>query len=282
MNTNPSNNQTLLRLALLTFLCPFSFQACDDANEMVEAEIELEFAITVGDIPFVCGQMNENLGATETEYAFTDMRMFVHDVVLVSTDGQEYPVQIDDDGIWQRDGIVLLDFENGCENGTSQMNTKVVGRVANTNTNSIRFSVGIPPEVNSNETVLEGRGSPLNQTAMFWSWMSGYKYIRLDGAAGPFRFHLGATGCDSAFQCDEVNIPTIQIDGFEPREHQIRLDLGHLLAETDISTNSPGTAPGCMGESIDPDCTSIFERLGLGNTTEDLSWSAQLKATSRQ
>ena len=46
--------------------------------------------------------MNENLGATETEYAFTDMRMFVHDVVLVNTDGQEYPVQIDDDGIWQR------------------------------------------------------------------------------------------------------------------------------------------------------------------------------------
>src|SRR5690606_39726454 len=39
--------------------------------------------------------------------------------------------------------------------------------------------------------------SPLNFTAMFWSWQSGYKFLRVDTADDTFRVHLGSTGCSS-------------------------------------------------------------------------------------
>ena len=127
--------------------------------------------------------------------------------------------------------------------------------------------------MNSNQTVLEGRGSPFNQTAMFWSWKSGYKYVRIDGDRGPFRLHLGASGCDDDFNCNEMNIPTIQLSGFDPDTKSVRLDLKDLFEGTDVSANTPGTAPGCMGESSDVDCQDIFERIGLGTEQGALSWS---------
>ena len=62
--------------------------------------------------------------------------------------------------------------------------------------------------------------------------------------------------------------------------HEIVLDLGDLLAGTDVSQNTAGTAPGCMGESVDPDCGDIFGRIGLGSLEERTSWSLNPKLGS--
>ena len=244
----------------------------------VEVDVAIPFAVTVFDTPFECGVTYEGIGSTGAQIGFIDMRLYIHDVVLIDAEGTESPVTLDEDGIWQRDGVAMLDFEDGCENGTQQLNAAVKGRVLSGNYASIRFQVGVPPELNSSETVLEGRGSPLNQVAMFWSWKSGYKYLRLDGDAGPFRLHLGASGCTDDFTCSEMNIVEVTLTDYDLEAHEIVLDLGDLLAGTDVSQNTAGTAPGCMGESVDPDCSDIFKRIGLGSPEERTSWSVNTKA----
>ena len=264
---------TLSHTVLMLFL--IGSLSCASEEEAPDKAVSISFSVTVGDAPFVCGQTYEGLGSTGTPMGFVDMRFYIHDLALLDANGTEYPIAMDSDGIWQRDGVALLDFEDGCENGTLQVNTSVTGIVPNGNHVGIRFSVGVPPELNSSETVLEGRGSPLNQAAMFWSWKSGYKYVRLDGDTGPFRFHLGASSCSADFECDEMNIPTVTLDGFESSSHVVQLDVAELVKGTDISKNTPSTAPGCMGESSDPDCEDIFIRVGLGEGAAQTAWSVR-------
>lgn len=240
---------------------------CGDDETPQVGPVEIHFSASIGQAPFQCGQVIDGLGVSNTSLAFIDLRLYVHDVALVRADGTAQPVVLDDDGIWQKDGVALLDFEDGCENGTAQLNTTVKGQVLGTGFTGVRFSVGVPVELNSMDTVLENRGSPLNQSALFWSWRSGYKYVRLDADSRFFRFHLGAVNCDDDFSCNDVNIPTFDLGGFNVDQHAIDLDVAMLVEGSDLSTNTEGTAPGCMGEPSDPDCQSIFDRFGLGQGT---------------
>ena len=272
----PSISSSIARVltrTIVTLSVSLACGACAENPPSTPEEVTVRFSVTVGDEPFVCGKAYAELGSQSSDMGFTDMRFYVHDVVLVDANGGEHPVTLADDGVWQRDGVAMLDFEDGCENGTQQTNTRITGTVPSGDYTGLRFSVGVPPALNSSETVLEGRGSPLNQVAMFWSWKSGYKYMRLDGDSGPFRLHLGASGCTGDFECSEMNIPRIELDGFSLTQDVVRLDLFEMLKGTDISQNTPSTAPGCMGESTDPDCQDIFERIGLGQETQHSAWT---------
>ena len=204
-----------------------------------------------------------SLGSDQQTAAFTDFRMFVHNVQLVDDRGVKHPLR-NDDATWQARGVALIDFESGCENGTKQINESLTGIATVGTIAGIEFSIGIPSEINSPMTMLEGRGSPLNQSSLFWSWKSGYKFVRLDSDLKSFRFHLGSTGCSDDFVCEHENIPVIRVDGFEPDKHAIAIDVRSLLAESILGENTKGTAPGCMGEPSDPDCRGIFEKLGVG------------------
>lgn len=240
----------------------------DTNEEEATAEaVEIHFNALVNGAPFVCGATVDGLGTSGERLSFVDLRLFVHNFVLLGPDGEEYPVTLEENGVWQQSGVAMLDFEDGCDNGTSQLNKSVSGTAPVGTYTGLRFSVGVPPELNSSETALENRGSPLNQSAMFWSWRSGYKYVRLDTDSPFFRFHLGAVACDDDFQCNEVNIPTFTFDAIDIETETVGLDIGTLLADSDLSQNTPGTAPGCMGESSDVDCTAIFNNFGLGDAT---------------
>ena len=259
----------------LTLILGLVLSACGESTteEPAPQPVTLHFTVTVDGTPFACGTPFPRLGTPETEMGFGDLRFYLHGLELIEVDGRAAPVTLEDDGIWQRDGVALLDFEDGCENGTAQLNKTVRGQARAGDFVAFRFSLGVPPTLNSSETVLEGRGSPLNLSSMFWSWKSGYKYLRLDGISGPFRFHLGASRCNSDFQCGELNIPQITIPDFNPEREQIELDLARLLRGTNLRENTPMTSPGCMGESSDPDCAEIFARIGLGEEATGLAWS---------
>ncbi|MGB0591849.1 MAG: MbnP family copper-binding protein [Myxococcota bacterium] len=254
----------------------------NERGEVIPSEVEvaISFAVTVNGEAFTCGKTYANIGTSAADFGFNDMRLYVHDVFLIDEQGEATPVTLDQDGVWQRDGVALLDFEDGCENGTQQVNQALTGTALDGEYSGVRFTVGVPPELNSSETVLEGRGSPLNQTAMFWTWKSGYKYLRLDGDQGPFRLHLGASGCSDDFTCTEMNLVEVTLTGYDRDAHDVTLDLGDLLAGTDVSQNTAGTAPGCMGESVDPDCSDIFQRIGLGSIENRSSWSVTPKGAA--
>ena len=236
----------------------------DPVGDQGPIEVEVQFKAMVGDDIFQCGVTYSDQGATQSAVAFTDLRFYVYDVSLIDRDGESVRLELTQDGIWQHDMITLLDFEDGCENGNSALNGTVRGQVPAGQYRGLTFSVGVPPELNSNETMLEGRGSPLNLNAMFWSWRSGYKYLRLDTDLPFFRVHLGASACDDEFSCEEPNIATFTFDRFDHESDQVSLDIQTLLSDSDLTQNTEDTAPGCMGQGDDPDCQKIYPYFNLG------------------
>ena len=232
-------------------------------EEPPPAPLSIPFAVTVGGAPFQCGEPYSALGSLGSEVRFGDLRLYIHQVELLTADGQATPLILEEDGLWQQGDVALLDFEDGCENGTRELNNNIRGEIVPREYTAIRFRIGLPAALNSPETILEERGSPLNQSSMYWTWNSGYKFMRLDAIGAPFRFHLGASGCSADFECAQENIPVITLEGWREGESEIRLDLAQLLEASNLEENSPGSAPGCMGDVNDPDCPPIFQRLGL-------------------
>jgi len=241
-------------------------------------DVALQFAARVGDTPFACGQTYPGIGSTEVDFRPADMRFYVSRVRLVTADGREVAVELEQDGLWQREGLALLDFENAappCSVGTTATNDVVVGKVPAGIYDRIRFDLGVPFAMNHADasTALP----PLSFTSMFWNWNGGYKFLRVDSFNGDgldqFNVHLGSTGCNGATpvnppseECLNPNRPEIELAGFDPDSSVIVADLAALLADSDITSNQTDTAPGCQSFLADLDCVPVFAKLGMNFT----------------
>jgi hypothetical protein len=86
-----------------------------------------------------------------------DFRMYVHDVRLIDASGNAVAVQLDNDGVWQRDGLALLDFEDGtgaCETGSPATRFEVVGKAPRGTYHGVSFVLGVPKAMQSCHTAL--------------------------------------------------------------------------------------------------------------------------------
>src|SRR5688572_10679522 len=265
----------------------------DAATTDAESQrLEIEFEGRVGSETFDCTKTYE-IGTAATPVRPLDFKLYVHDVKLITASGTEEPLELEQDGIWQRDDVALLDFENkasSCRNGTTATRTKVVGMAANGVYEGLSFKVGVPEALNHENQATAA--SPLNIEGMFWSWLSGYKFLRVDVApvqgmmaadvadAGPghqggsmgFPVHLGSTMCtgnpmtDEGVTCKRENRPKARFARFDASTQKIVVDVAKLLSTTDVSKNGGGE-PGCMSGPMDPDCSPVFERLGVDFAT---------------
>jgi uncharacterized repeat protein (TIGR04052 family) len=238
-----------------------------------QRQISLQFKAMVGDQPFQCGTIYEGLGTTGTESVPSDFRFYVSNVRLVTPDGGEVPLQLDQDGVWQYQDVALLDFEDGtgpCANlGNPAMNSTVRGTVPPGKYTGVRFTLGVPSELNHLNVSLAN--SPLNFTGLFWSWVGGYKFIRVDSVnldGDPFVFHLGSTMCTgmppvTPASCARPNRPEVEMADFDPDTDVILADWAALVADSDLTTNQTDTAPGCQSEPFDDDCRVMFRNIGL-------------------
>jgi len=247
--------------------------ACDDAAP--RQSVSLSFNPTVGSEPFVCGELVTGLGASgDQSLTIHDARLYVHDVRLVNAAGDEVALELDENA-FQHDTVAYLDFANsndsGCE-GNPETRLVIEGTAPEDDYVGVRFTVGLPHDVNHSDVSVAA--SPLNITDMFWSWQSGYTFVRIDGAATDqpeWRFHLGSTGCvgdpavGAVTTCTAVNDFEVELTDMDLATDSIRLDIGELVAGADLDTNTPETAPGCMSGATDPDCTPYFEALGLAH-----------------
>lgn len=267
---------------LLFALLPLAVAACggegDEATDTPTAAaaqdeaVTLRFEAVVGDEAFACGQSYDGIGATGTTWTPWDLRLYVHDVTLLDDAGHEAALTLDDDGVWQAEGVALLDFEDktGACTGTPETRTTVTGTAPAGDWTGVRFTVGVPFDLNHQDPTLAP--SPLNITSMGWSWAAGYKFIRIDGAStgmpGGLFFHLGSAGCevDDAQEvsgCDAPNRPTLTVTGLDLDAGAVTLDVAALYAGVDLDANTDGTAPGCMSQPTDPECAPSFAHLGL-------------------
>lgn len=254
--------------------------------------VEIRFDAVVGATPFGCGQSYADIGLTHSQITPTDLRFFVSGASLQRSDGVRVPIALDQDQVWQYRDVALLDFEDGtgpCRNGTPAMNRSLRGTVPAGDYRGLTFTLGVPFDLNHADVTVAP--SPLNLTAMFWIWNSGYRFLkldlstsglpdqRLDPSGGKtermraigFPVHLGSTGCAPGTKtqppagCKAPNRVTVSLPSFDARTDAVIVDVAALLKGANVDSNTPNTAPGCMSEPNDPDCAPVFEALGLGS-----------------
>lgn len=238
-----------------------------------ERDIVIDVDALVGDAPVACGASYAGIGTTSTEMTLQDLRLYLHDVRVITADGENVPLLLEQDGVWQVDDVVLLDFEDGtsdCTMGNTGTNTSIRGTIPDdVEVVGVRATLGVPAERNHLDVTTAP--SPLNFLSMYWGWNGGYKFLRLDGRTtgleDGFFVHLGSTGCEgdgrgNVTGCAQDNRAEIEVMGFDPDTERLTLDVAALLSDSDMDADGGG-APGCMSGFDDPDCEPIFHALGL-------------------
>ena len=255
-----------MRVKLLLLMMVFGL-GCGESTQ----DVAIQFQALAGDQSLECGSVYSGLGSSSSDFTYSGLRYYVHGVELLTTDGSAVTLMVNDDGKWQKDGVVLLDFEDGsstcADSGNPDTNNLVNGVVPEGDYNGIRFVLGVPFDMNHADVATAP--APLNVTSMFWNWNGGYKFLRLEGATTElpgFRFHLGSVMCDGDMMgnvtaCAGPNRPVIELTGFDPTTNKVGFDLAALLSGADLSTNADMTPEGCMGP--DPDCIQLFNNVGL-------------------
>ena len=222
-----------------------------------------------------------------------DARLYLSDVRAITESGEEFPIELTQDGTWQYENIVLLDFENatGACQGTPETNMQVIGETeVDDPITGVVFTVGIPAELNHLDAAMAV--SPLNVTDMWWAWLFGYKFMKIDLMSGGmvemaeqatesteaetsaedsgslqngWFIHLGSTGCvgeDFVFPpdapCANPNRLEVKLENLDIANNTIILDLNKLLQRVDVSRSLRLEPPGCMSEATDPDCLALF------------------------
>ncbi len=257
--------------------------------------VTLRFKAMVGSEAFACGRSYDGIGTTKARITPSDFRFYVSEVQLLDRAGKPTPVDLVQDRKWQHRGVALIDFEDKsgpCLNGTAETNLMVRGSAPAGDYAGIRFTLGVPFQLNHEDATLAY--SPLNLSGLFWSWLGGYKFLRLDmTTAGPgFVVHLGSTACQPAgmttgragahaghggaggaasqrpARCDNPNRPVVTFAIFDPEKDVVVADVAALLARTDVTVNQPGTALGCLSAADDRDCAGVMAAFGLPAGTQ--------------
>lgn len=170
------NQKTCLLATAIAFGAYNVTQAQADSKE-----IAINFAAYVGEEEFVCGKSYQGVGTEESTITPTDFRFYVSNVALIDQEGNAVPLKLEQDGKWQYQNTALLDFEDGtsaCDNGTTEINTTVVGKIPQGDYQSLQFTLGVPQNLNHEDAAIAP--SPLNLTSMWWNWQGGYKFLRVD------------------------------------------------------------------------------------------------------
>jgi uncharacterized repeat protein (TIGR04052 family) len=277
--------------ALIPILVGVAGVTISPASAVETQPVTIRFAAKVGKQPFACGA-TYRLGKPATPQTLSDFRFYVAEVALIDAKGKTVTMQLEQDSKWQYQNVALLDFENksgACANGTPEMRDRVIGSVPKGTYTGLKLTLGIPFELNHEDSALAP--SPLNLTALWWNWQFGYKFARIDlqsptmaapmgdhhkhqepvGAetSSGFPIHLGSTGCQAGSgnekpkRCMHGNRATVVLPRFDPARNVLVADLAQLVATTNLSQNQPKTAPGCMSEPNDMDCIRIMKALGL-------------------
>jgi uncharacterized repeat protein (TIGR04052 family) len=273
------------------------------SNATPTYDVTINFQAKVGTADFACGTTYTGanaVGTPPTGLVARDFRFYVHDVRLVKADNTEVSVSMTNDGTWQYQNVALLDFENatgGCASTTgptTATNSQVKGTIPQSGGvafTKIKFRLGVPQSLN--HLNVNTAPAPLNFSALYWTWTTGYKFARLDfltsgGAydATAFNIHLGSTGCtgtnpvSSNADCSTPNRPEItlnipagsQNDLAGIANMRIVADLRELVKDLNLTNGetvfpgvpNPNPHPsGCMSGPRDPECRYVMPRFGL-------------------
>lgn len=285
----------MARIACAVCLASIALASCATQPQTATTQaFEITFDARVGDQPLRCGETYDNVGTTGAQLLLQDFRVYVSNFRLIDSSGAETSLSLTPDALWQNDSVALLDFEDatGNCNGNAPMNHVVRGAAPVGDYVGLAFDLGVPQDLNHQDPTVAS--APLNYSALTWPWRAGYKYTTIDletgraemladnsargpqqghmakGSASGFSIHLGATDCGAGSPttppetpCANQNRPEYRLASFDPHAQTVVLDVGMLLATTDVTVNAPNSPSGCMAFPNDDDCVAIMDSLGL-------------------
>lgn len=243
--------------------------------------VTIPFTAVNGTTPVACGTPVTGLGTTSATAQVRDLRFYISNVRMVRKNGSSVMLKLTPKKGYTvvRGGnrTTLIDLENGagsCDQGDKAVNAAIRGTVPHGDYVGMRFYLGVPYPLNHTDTV--GAPSPLDITAMTWSWQAGRKFAKIEitdpaGAAGTwaskvFNFHLGSTGCvgnpatGATTHCGASNRVAVRFEKFDPAKQRVAIDMKTLFAGNDVTVNRAG-ATGCMSGATDPECAAVFNTL---------------------
>jgi uncharacterized repeat protein (TIGR04052 family) len=185
------------------------------------------------------------------------LEFYVHSVTLLTEEGAEQALTLKSDMPWQSERVALIDMTGGGR-------AFLTGQAPEGRYTGVRFSVGVPFDLNHSNPLSEG--APLDRAEMFWAWQSGYKFLRLDLSPTEHAaaFHLGSTGCSSASAlrpprqpCAQPNVMRIELRGFDPLAQPITIHIGEIAS----ALLPDGRA--CTGDYAQPGCSVAYSVTGL-------------------
>lgn len=239
--------------------------------------VAISFVARYGDAPLRC-----DLAAGDIR--LTDLRLFVHDVRLLTPADEEVPLELPDRPPWQGGGVALVDLEDGtgaCRNGTAAVNASVQGTAPPGEYVGLAFRIGVPASRNHANPLQAP--PPLDQSAMHWHWLTGYKFLRagITSENDGFWIHLGSTLCDGTAAapkgCAHANLPRVVLPGFRPGDG-IAVDLAPLGATADLAD---GTPSDCSSGPAEATCGSPFRALGLDFTSGESTGTPAVISVTR-
>ncbi|WCL49205.1 MbnP family copper-binding protein [Leptospira sp. GIMC2001] len=300
-----------LILALVALISMLNLTSCDTENSKNDDDtlflglaalatapqsVNLEFDVTANGTAFESNKAITVNGVSNV--VFRDFRFYVSEVKFLRADGTTTDATLTDDGIWQTKNLALLDFENGkattgSHGGTSTgMNSKIVGSVPQGNYVGIQFTIGVPEDLNHLQ--INDSRAPLNNSAMYWAWASGYKHAKIEFSADTTpnttkwtNMHLGSTGfgtspaataCKSDViagefgNCPAKFRPRITINGaINPGSQKIQMNIDELLkgythvgaADADGFGICMPISPGAANAGEFNRCNPLIQNLGL-------------------
>lgn len=240
-----------------------------------QTEISIAFTPLVMGEPFSCTKTYAGLGSKQTTVQPLDFRLYVHNVRFVRRNGQEVALQLKQDGVYQRDDVALLDFEDdtgSCVGGSPETHSTITGSFIDTqDITALRYDVGLPKARNHLDAATAP--APYNAPGMWWSWQGGYKFIRLDWKTTQmpaWYMHLGATGCNGApaqgYTCNADNVMSVELANFTPSKDKVLINVTKLYEGVDLETQpdlKTDFVAGCMSSPSDRDCPGLFANLGI-------------------
>ena len=196
------------------------------------------------------------------------LRFYLSNLRMIDAQGAAAPVLLDATANQNAsEGIALVSWGGSCAPGAiAQDDPLVSGTVAGGQYKAIEFELGVPFDLNHANPL--AAPPPLNVASMFWTWQTGYKFLRLD-VGTDWSFHLGSTGCvsESAVRppevCHRPNRSTIRLPAAAAFDGVVVVNLDGLLAGVDIAV-----AENCVeayGER--EDCRRLLARLGIDADT---------------
>ena len=245
--------------------------------------VEIKFKAKYGAEDLECGRWYDNPGVSKVRVTVQDFRWFVEEVRLIKKDGAEVKMDFDDRSPVQTKDVAMLDFTDGtgrCETGSADVNTTITGKAPRGEYTGIVFVNGVPEALN-HANITEAK-PPLQDTTLYWSWRSGYRFIvnelfieegasELPEGDGGVRddptskfIHIGSGGCTETppnYTCTRSNRSVIKLDNFDPSKNVITADLAKVFENIDLKAQDVQ----CHGAN--PVCKPGYEAFGVSFDT---------------